>query len=140
MPVVNPEQRTGVRRCRECNTLYAAAAAWPTPWECIQCRSIETIPVEPASPPAQETLFTVPPPPRPTSWIVEWRWRRETQGVLASVIDASVLPKNDWIRQSSYNLTSLRAARNRAKSLRKNYPAKSFRVVPVSWEPVPLLP
>src|ERR1700676_1983925 len=48
------------------------------------------------APPQQETLFSVPPPPRPNYWRIEWRWKAEIQSALAGVIDASVLPANDW--------------------------------------------
>jgi len=141
--LIQPDQRTGVRRCLRCNTLYAAAAAMPSPWECPQCHSIDTIPVEPASPPSQGTLFVVPPPPRPNAWIVEWRWKPEAKvrhRWCRPPADYMTSPGIIWQRLDSYNITRLTTGLQIAARKRRYEPWKSFRVRPVNWEPVPLLP
>lgn len=146
----DPIPVTGVRRCHGCNTLYAAASAAPTPQVCPVCHSEHTVVAEafPWPPdgklsevgPTQATLFTIPAPPRPNCWCVEWKWKPAIQEALASVIKADVLPANDWVRHSAYNITTERQAINQCVRLRRCFPGKKYRVKVVGWVPTPLLP
>lgn len=141
----DPIPCTGVRRCWGCNTLYAAAAAAPSPGVCPACHSEHTERVDPEAEnpkpgPTQATLFTLPAPPRPNCWCVEWKWKPAIQEALASVIKADVLPANDWVRHSAYNITTERQAINQCVRLRRCFPGKKYRVKVVGWVPTPLLP
>jgi len=145
MPTVPPTsiRVTGVRRCWGCNTLYAAAAARPNPGICPACQSEHTIAVESASAPSQTAFFTVPPPPTPNTWAVEWRWkplkavkRRITRPPDGYCPDWA----NPWERLTVYNIPRKATGLQIAARHRQANPWKSFRLRPVAWDPVPLLP
>lgn len=127
------------RYCRTCKTRYRpdTSVIFVLQCCCPQCHGHQTeqCPGLSEDPPHQPTLFTLPPAPKATAWIVEWRWRKATQEVLANVIDPKVLPSNDWLRHSIRNIATERRALSDAARLRRTFPAKSFRVVAVSWEP-----
>lgn len=137
----NPIPVTGVRWCFGCQVLYCAADGQMThgrPDKCPACSSEHTEHRE-SSPPVQKPLFDIPATPRPNAWAVEWRWKPHIQAALAAVIAAEVLPANDWVRHSAYNVTTTRTGINQTAKLRRDYPGKSWRLKPVSWHPTPLL-
>lgn len=127
------------RYCRACKTRYRpdTSVIFVLQCCCPQCHGHQTeqCPGLSEDPPHQPTLFTLPPAPKPNAWIVEWRWRKATQETLANVIDPAHLPSNDWNRHSIRNIATERRALSDAARLRRTFPAKSFRVVAVSWEP-----
>lgn len=134
-----PSDVTVWRQCWTCKTRYRPDQTYVTLLQihCPQCHGHDTeeLPGLVEDPPFQPTLVDIPPAPRPIAWIVEWRWRKKTQEILTQTIDKAVLPKNDWNRHSTRNLTTERQAINQCARLRRTFPAKSFRVTPVSWEP-----
>ena len=141
---VQPDQRTGVRRCVKCNTLYAAAAAMPSPWECIACHSIDTIPIEPASPPSQTVFFTLPAPPAPNAWRIEWRWKAnptlKQRARCRPEPDWMTSPGVVWQEWNHYNITCEKSARNRLHHLQHVFPWRNWRLKVVGFTPTPLLP
>jgi hypothetical protein len=140
--VVPPAPRTGVRHCLDCKCLYAAAVVVGRIRVCPSCRSENTRVVEPASAPRQTTLFTLPPPPAPNLWAVEWKWSAKPHGTYRWMKpDADWHPEepNPWTRYSTYNVNCHKTAINQRARLSRCYPWRSFRVSVVGWTPVPLL-
>lgn len=117
--------RDGMTICARCSTERTDTATY-----CPACGGILVM-LSPA-PPSQESLFDIPPAPQPNHWRVEWRWKAETQDILASVIDPAVLPENDWIVHGTWGWPATeRIARCEARRLRYRFPGKSVRIVPV---------
>lgn len=129
------------RFCCRCQDSYTGGKI-----HCPACLSTDTYPIgDPSSripaesAPVQETLFTLPPPPRAVRWGIEWRWKGEVWKKHGIILEGHH-PENDWRPIVSdwtptrvYKVTTERQAVNRAARLRKESPGKSFRVVPVEW-------
>jgi hypothetical protein len=72
----SPSEASGRRFCIPCEKRFKTLGeidGKPIKF-CPTCGEDQTFPIE-SDVPRQQPLFTVPPPPRATAWIVEWKWR-----------------------------------------------------------------
>ena len=76
--------------------------------------------VKAESRPQQRTMFVLGPAPRPTAWVIEWRWKPKLG------LDRA------WYthRLFDHRLSTERQAVREAARLRRAFPGKSYRVLP----------
>lgn len=137
------------RCCVTCHLQYSPPLIWTSDLNktasdfaktCPHCKGMDTFPISVESRPTQHTLFTLPAPPRPIAWAVEWRWKQNPKHRWCRPPERYQPEDQTWHRWDNYNVTTVRQAINQVARYRKAHPWQSFRVRPVTWEPTPLLP
>lgn len=119
----SPQMNSDWRFCISCDKRYKTLTI-----HCPRCLGDNTYSTDGPAAPVQQTLFTVPPPPRPNAWAIEWKFKKDVRLTLASIgIPAGAY---SWNRDPAFgrSMTTERQAVNYVRRMRKSYPGKSWRV------------